>query len=68
MKKQFAQYTYSHVIRSADPKMSFATELVTVEVEVMTIAKSYAMVRRKGCAPFVVSLKELKMIEGKGKS
>jgi hypothetical protein len=29
------------------------------EVEVMARAKGYAMVRRKGCAPYVVSEKEL---------
>jgi hypothetical protein len=29
------------------------------EVRVMAIAEGYAMVRRRGCAPFVVSCKEL---------
>lgn len=30
-----------------------------IEVHVMAQADGYAMVRRKGCAPFVVLLKEL---------
>ena len=32
-------------------------------VEVMAIAKGYAMVRRKGCMPFVADFKELKDIK-----
>ena len=32
-------------------------------VEVMAIAQGYAMVRRKGCMPFVADFKELKDIK-----
>lgn len=34
-------------------------ETFSVEVRVMAEAENYAMVRRKGCVPFVVPVKEL---------
>ena len=37
-------------------------ELVARQVEVLATAKGYAMVRNKGCAPFVVSEKDLKPV------
>lgn len=37
----------------------FVYDIEHAKVEVLAIAKGYAMVRRKGCAPFVVHEKEL---------
>ncbi len=34
-----------------------------VPVEVMAIAYGYAMVRRKGCAPFIVNFSELEGVK-----
>ena len=39
-------------------KWTYKTNLI--EVEVMAIADGYAMVRRKGCAPYVCQAKEIK--------
>jgi len=45
------------------PKTYDGTKWIYIEeikqVEVMAEAKGYAMVRRKGCMPFVVSSKDL---------
>lgn len=38
-------------------------ETETLEVEVMTTKNGYAMVRRKGCAPFVAPVKDLTLIK-----
>ncbi len=48
---------------SYNPKEGWVEKTEEWEVEVMAIAKKYAMVRRKGCMPFVASIKELKLIE-----
>ena len=35
-------------------------ETTEIEVRIMAIVDGYAMIRRKGCIPFVCSVKELK--------
>lgn len=37
--------------------------ILSVEVRVMVRAEGYAMVRRRGCAPFVVAEKELQPLK-----
>lgn len=37
----------------------FKENINQIDVEVMARAKGYAMVRRKGCAPFVASVRDL---------
>ena len=53
--------TYIQTIRNPvsfkDRKWTYETE--RREVTLMAIVKNYAMVRRKSCMPYVVSVKEL---------
>ena len=43
-------------------KWTYKTNLI--EVEVMAIVDKFAMVRRKGCAPYVCQVKEIKEKNG----
>jgi hypothetical protein len=58
--KRYATYTRKKPVAFSGGK--WTTELVVTTVEVMATAKGYAMVRHKGCMPFVVSEKELRAI------
>ena len=58
-KKQMAKYTR----RVPTLKQGrWSHDEVTTEVRVLAVAEGYAMVRRKGTGPFVVSVKELEMV------
>jgi hypothetical protein len=57
--KRYATYTRKRPVSFSAGK--WTTELVVTTVEVMATAKGYAMVRHKGCMPFVVSAKDLKL-------
>lgn len=59
-----AIYTHNHPIRFRAGKWEFEkrAELVTV----MHQGKVWAMVRHKGCAPFIVKSKELSNAQSEG--
>ena len=57
--KQFARAKLQRYI------VGWGPEYYTVKVEVMATVKPYAMVRRKGCLPFVLMTKLLTPINRK---
>jgi len=60
MKKQMAVYARKRRILEG---REWRIEIEDIVVRVMATAEKYAMVRIKGCTPFVVSTKDLTMIE-----
>jgi hypothetical protein len=58
VKKQMAILVRKTPVRFT-PKTGWEYETERIDVEIMAQVKGYAMVRRKGCVPFVASLKEL---------
>lgn len=52
----------SHAWCTEKRPMNGRMEYVTFLVRVMCIADGYAMVRKKGCMPFVVSLHDMEFV------
>lgn len=55
--KKTAIHVVRRPVRITDKGWEYETE--RFEVRVMAVAEGYAMVRRKGCMPYVAPVKEL---------